>query len=70
MNEPQVGSAVICNEAIGFVVKVDGNKLVLNTLQGQRTLNLSAYQVTIASAVEVAQQTSIQLRKRVMGNAV
>ena len=65
LKELNKGDILIVNELMGFVVDYNPsmNSAKLNTLEGERCVNLTGNYAVLATAAEVAQAYSNHLRK-------
>ena len=54
MIKPSLGDIIIVNDLIGFCTKVDGKKVVLNTLSGSKEVTLGKNSAVMATAQDLA----------------
>lgn len=64
----QKGDLVICNDLIGFVIKIKALTVLLNTPIGLKEVSLNANSAVMATSAEIAQSYSNQLAKVVFNN--
>ena len=63
MLEPRVGDYVICNDLLGVVVDTSPKQVVLKSLDGEHTCNITENTVVFATAAEMAKRSALQLKE-------
>lgn len=63
LSELKIGSIIIANDLLGFVVKFDEATITLNTELGERQINRSANIAILTEPVELLASVIANLRK-------
>lgn len=63
LSELKIGSIIIANDLLGFVVKFDEATITLNTELGERQINRSANIAVLTEPVELLASVIANLRK-------